>query len=106
MNSRLLLLSFLLFLLTVATRFFPFWFKSLLQKSERLKVIGAELPAYIMALLVLFEIGVENFIRTPYALPSILALAVLTLIHLRFNQVLLSMSSGLLSFLLFSHWIH
>ena len=82
------------------TRALPFMLSKLLKDSDTLKTVGNHLPAYIMLLLVIYEVGMKHFTHYPYAAPAIIALAVLTLIHAWKRQLLLSVLVGTVVYVL------
>lgn len=83
-----------LFLLTCVTRAFPFLFTAKLAGNEKLQVFGKRLAAYIMLLLVIYEITPQAFTVYPFGLPAIIGLIVVILSHLMFHKPLLSMALG------------
>ena len=91
-------------LIILLTRWLPFIFAEKLKKAKMVESIGKQLPAYIMMLLLIYEIKVSNLLSWPYALPELISLAVITVIHLWQRRVLLSMLIGTLSYLLLLHW--
>ncbi len=82
------------------TRWLPYLLAKQLQKAKMIESIGKQLPAYIMMLLVIYEIKLESFLAWPYALPELTALAILTVVHIWRRQVLLSLLIGVVSYLL------
>ena len=101
-------LQLLLFstIIILATRWGPFFFASLLQRVKMIESIGKQLPAYIMMLLLIYEIKLNSFLSWPYALPEMLALTVIICVHLWLRQVLFSMFVGTLTYLLLTHIMH
>lgn len=91
-------------LMMFITRALPFVIGSILKNNQRIKTIGQFLPAYMMLLLTIFEIHPGSFTKWPFAIPALIALAVLTLVHLWFRQVLLSLVVGTAVYLLMC-WI-
>ena len=93
-----------LFIMSLLTRGLPFVFSQFLKNSKALRLVGNDLPGYIMVLLVIFEVGIKQFNHYPYALPALLALALLTVVHLWRRHVLLSMMTGSVVYLLLGHF--
>lgn len=87
-----------LFLLSAITRALPFFVGKYM--SARINQLGKLLPAYIMLLLVIYEINIDNIITKPYAWPAFVALGILTAIHLWRRNTLLSLFVGTASYLL------
>lgn len=102
MNSYYWLVTISLSLLIILTRFLPFLMARFM--TERLNRLGKFLPAYIMLLLVIYEIDINSMIQPPYALPAWLALSILLAIHLWLRNTLVSLFIGTLSYLIISHY--
>lgn len=100
MNTYLLWVTLSLFLLIVVTRALPFWFGRYFKDNELLVHVGKSLPAYVMMLLVLYEIKLDSFAVYPYALPALLSVIIVVIMHIWLRQVLLSMFMGTASFIL------
>lgn len=104
MNTYIVAVALSLFLLSVVTRTLPFWFGKWFKENKTLAHIGRELPAYVMMLLVLYEIKLDSFVVYPYALPALLSLLLVVIIHLWYRQVLLSMLLGTVSYVILLHF--
>lgn len=100
MNTYLLGVTIGLCLLIIVTRALPFWFGRYFKDNEMLAYVGKALPAYVMMLLVLYEIKLDSFVVYPYALPALISLGIVVMMHIWLRQVLLSMSVGTASFIL------
>jgi branched-subunit amino acid transport protein AzlD len=100
MNAYILTIVVSLFCLTMLTRSFPFLFSEKLAGNTMMKVVGKRLTAYIMMLLVIYEINPVSFNAYPYGLPAMLSLLLVILVHLLLRKPLLSMLFGTLSFIL------
>ena len=87
-----------LFALSAVTRALPFFLAKYM--SPRINQLGKLLPAYIMLLLVIYEIGVNNIVQTPHAWQAWLALTGLTLFHLWRRNTLQSLFVGTSLYLL------
>ena len=101
--ESILLIS--LFAMTVLTRAVPFFFAKKLQGPPAFQAIGRELPAYIMLLLVIYEVKPESFLQPPYAIPAIIALGILTGVHVLKRSVLLSIAAGTSSYMLMLYFL-
>ncbi|WP_133128672.1 AzlD domain-containing protein [Legionella nagasakiensis] len=88
-------------LLIILTRALPFLIANFM--TERFNRLGKLLPAYIMLLLVIYEINIKTIIRPPYGLPALLALCLLLGTHLWLRNTFLSLVIGTTSFLCISH---
>ena len=94
--------AILVSLIVILTRIMPFVFAKKLQKAKLLEVVGKELPAYIMMILVVYQVGLSSFFKAPYAMPYLISLSVLTLVHIWQRQVLLSMLVSVVFYLVVS----
>lgn len=79
-------------LLIITTRSLPFLFAKFMK--EEFNEIGKLLPAYIMLLLVIYELNLSIITKPPYGLPAILSLALITIIHLWLRNTFISLISG------------
>lgn len=104
--SSVMTVTFLLFTVVILTRFMPFWFQKALKNNYHLERVGRQLPAFIMTLLLIFELNPKSFLVYPYGAPAFIALAVLSLFHLWKRQVLLSMLTGLVTYLFVLPYFH
>ncbi len=98
MNSEVWIVIISLFGLSFATRALPFLFGNWM--TERLSQMGKQLPAYIMMLLVIYEIDIKTITTPPYALPAFIALGLVVITHVWLRQMFLSLSVGVGSYLL------
>ncbi|KTD13998.1 branched-chain amino acid transporter AzlD [Legionella israelensis] len=98
MNRYYWLVTISLSLLIIVTRSLPFLMARFMTK--RLNELGKYLPAYIMLLLVIYEIDIQTIIRPPYAITAWLALSILLAIHLWLRNTLLSIFIGTLSYII------
>lgn len=105
MDSYHLKLIFSLSLMILLTRALPFLFAKQLQQSQRFQAVGKELPAYVMLLLVIYEIGPERFLQPPYGIPEVSALVILTFVHYISHQLFLSLMTGTISYVLLLQWM-
>ena len=93
----------LLFLIIAFTRALPFIFTKTLKSNVTLQMIGRHLPAYIMMLLVIYEVGIKSFMSPPFALLAVIALLVVVVIQLWKRQLLLSLLVGVIAYVLNNH---
>ena len=56
--------------------------------------VGKQLPAYIMLLLLIYEIEIQTFLTAPYGIMEITALFLLTLVHYLLQVLLRELSNG------------
>lgn len=89
--------------LIIITRMLPFFIGRYI--SADFNKTGKLLPAYIMLLLVIYEMDISTLTVPPYGMPAFLSLGGLLVVHLLFRITLLSLFTGTALFLLFSHLI-
>lgn len=102
--NRIAFFTFLLCVISVVTRTIPFVLAPILKKYKIFEVVGKQLPAYIMLLLVIYEIRLPALLHPPFAWPALISIALLVSIHIWQRQVLLSILVGTLSYITFSHF--
>ena len=83
-----------LFFIIMIPRALPFFIAH--RVGDNIKKVGRVLPGFIMFSLVIYEIGMSNFIHFPYAIPDIIGLLfALFVYHISKNMLLsLLLSSG------------
>lgn len=87
--------------LIIVTRMLPFFIGRYM--SAHFNQAGKLLPAYIMLLLVIYEMDISTLTVPPYGVPAFLSLGGLLIVHLIFRMTLLSLVTGTVLFLLLSH---
>ena len=102
MKDHLIWVFLAVMVLILATRWLPFIFAERLKNAKMIENVGKQLPAYIMLLLLIYELKPSSFVVWPYALPQVIALLFVIIIHLWQRQVLLSMLVGVISYLILS----
>lgn len=90
MSIHLMLVVVSLFIMVIITRFLPFLFAKFLQDNPVLSKVEKRLPAYVMLLLVLYEIKPGKIPDYHYALPAFFSLFIMTLIYLKTRQLFIS----------------
>jgi branched-subunit amino acid transport protein AzlD len=100
MNYYVILIVVSLFFLSLTTRALPFLFAAKLSGNARMQAVGRRLTSYIMMLLVIYEVNPVSFTTYPYAMPAMLSLLLVIVVHLLFHKPLLSMILGTTSFIL------
>lgn len=105
MNYSLTTLLLLLFSIILLTRLLPYLFAKQLKNAKMVQCVGKQLPAYIMGLLLIYEVQIDTFLKSPYGVPEVLALLCVMLVHLWRRQLLLSMCSGTLCYALLLYFI-
>ena len=105
MNYSLIILLVMVFAIIIFTRLLPFIFANYLKKAQMIQSVGKQLPAYIMALLLIYEVQISTFFKYPYGLPELMALAVVLVVQLWRRQLLLSMCLGTVCYALLLKFI-
>lgn len=103
MNYALIGLFLGLFATILLTRFLPYLFSKQLKEAKMVAYVGKQLPAYIMLLLLIYEIEIQTFLTAPYGIMEITALFLLTLVHYWQRNLLLSLLVGAGSYLVMIH---
>ena len=86
---------------TVFTRFLPFWLFPKGKPAPRIVAyLGKVLPCAVMGLLVVYCLKDVQPAAAPYGLPELIALAVVTALHLWKRNVLLSIGAGTVVYML------
>jgi branched-subunit amino acid transport protein AzlD len=98
MNTYTLTIVVSLSVLAITTRAFPFMFTAKLSGNVKMQALGKRLTAYIMMLLVIYEVNPVSFETYPFGLPALVSLLVVILAHLLLHKPLLSMILGTVSF--------
>lgn len=105
MTSSMPLLFISLFLIIVFTRLLPYIFAERLKEAKMIESIGKQLPAYIMFLLLIYEIEIETFLHWPYGLFELAALLLLIIIHYWKRNLLLSLFVSSSFYLMLLHFL-
>ncbi|MDF1645470.1 MAG: AzlD domain-containing protein [Legionellaceae bacterium] len=100
MNHYALTVVLSLCALAIVTRAFPFMFTEKLSGNVKMQALGKRLTAYIMMLLVIYEINPASFKTNPFGLPAMISLFIVIVAHLLLKKPLLSMVLGTVSFVL------
>ena len=80
---------------TVITRFAPFvLFPDNKKPPEVVHTLGLMLPPAMMGLLVIYCLKGISFLKSPFGLPELIAVAVVAALHLWKGKVLLSIGVG------------
>ncbi|MDF1677137.1 MAG: AzlD domain-containing protein [Legionellaceae bacterium] len=105
MNHYMLTVVLSLCLLAIVTRAFPFMFTGKLSGNLKMQRLGKRLTAYIMMLLVIYEVNPVSFQSYPFGLPALVSLLVVIIVHLLLHKPLLSMALGTTSFVLLKQFL-
>lgn len=94
MNLYIILVIAALFAVTVITRFLPFIFTKQLTKSPKIQALGPKLPAYIMMILLIYQLNPQELSNYHHALISAISLLVVICAHKFLNKPLVSICLG------------
>lgn len=87
-------------LVTCALRFLPFVILGKRETPEFLKYLGRVLPYAVMAMLVVYCLKDVNILAESHALPEIISVAVVVVMHVWKRNTLLSIISGTVCYML------
>lgn len=91
---------------TVTTRFLPFAvFNEKRQTPEFMKYLGKFLPPAVFGMLVVYCLRNVNIMQGTHGIPELIAITVTVLIHLFKRQMLLSIASGTICYMLLIHFL-
>jgi branched-subunit amino acid transport protein AzlD len=89
-------------LITFKLRLLPFIFRNIIEKNNTLKYIKDYLPASVMLILVIYTLKDINYQLYPYGLNELSSIFLVIILHLRYRNVLLSMISGTIFYIVLS----
>ena len=93
-------------LVTVLTRFLPFWIFGVKRKTpEWILRLGTALPCAIMGMLVIYCLKDISFLSAPYGIPELLGCAAVVLLHVWKRNTLLSIGGGTLLYMLLLQFV-
>lgn len=91
---------------TMATRFLPFLlFSSKRPTPQYIQYLGRALPAAIFGMLVVYCLKSVDVFSNSYGFPEWIAIVVVVLVHLWKKQMLLSIASGTVIYMLLIQFI-
>lgn len=89
-------------LCTVLTRFLPFWiFAGKKELPETIKYLGRVLPSAVMTILVVYCLKGVNPMKGSHGIPELLAITIVTVLHLWKKNTLLSIGVGTVCYMFF-----
>lgn len=100
-TSQLFIFFGLVSLGTILTRFLPFLvFPENKRIPKYIKYLADVLPFTIIGMLVVYCLKNISFIKPPHALPEVISIAVIIILHLWKKNTLLSIGAGSLLYML------
>ena len=101
-------LLFAIIVMTIAnfiTRVFPFLFFTKKEPPKIISFIANSFPPIIMTILIFYTLGKIDFTIAPYGTKELLAIVVTALLHIRFNNYLVSIFMGTIFYMIFVQFI-
>ena len=93
-------------LVTAGLRFLPFWiFGENRTTPPLISYLGQVLPFAIMGMLVVYCLKDISFTAAPLGIPEVIGCAVVTLLHIRKRNTLLSIGAGTLCYMLLVQFV-
>lgn len=94
-NTEILITALMIAAGTALLRFLPFFIiNKSLSENKYVQFLGKMLPYSMIALLVIYCIKDINIIKFPYALPELISIAVIIVLHIIKRNVLISIAAG------------
>ncbi len=91
---------------TIVTRFTPFFlFPENKEPPKVIVYLGRVLPPAMMGLLVIYCLRNVSLLQSPHALPELVSILILVVLHIWKRNVLLSIGAGTIVYMLFVQWI-
>jgi branched-subunit amino acid transport protein AzlD len=104
-NEYLALFVLTMSLATMLTRTAPFLLPGKFLDCSLIRSANQILPMAILTLLIIYSIKDSRFGQWPFAAPEGISIAILTVVHIKFRNALLSIASGTLVYMLFKQVI-
>ena len=94
-NKELFITALMIVFGTAFLRFLPFFIiNKSLSDNKYVQFLGKVLPYSMIALLVIYCIKDINIIKFPYAIPELISIAVIIILHVLKRNVLISIGAG------------
>ena len=102
---ELLLAIIVMTIANFITRVFPFLFFTKKEPPKVISFIANSFPPIIMTILIFYTLGKIDFTVAPYGTKELLAIVVTALLHIRFNNYLISIFIGTIFYMLLVQFI-
>jgi branched-subunit amino acid transport protein AzlD len=102
MNFYIPSVILMLFVVVIFTRFLPFIFTKQIAKNIKIQVLGTKLPAYIMMLLLIYQLRPASFVDLKSCAIPFLSLFMVFIIHKSLRKPLVSIACGITCYYLLS----
>lgn len=94
-NKEIFITASMIMIGTAFLRFLPFIIiNKSLSESKYIKFLGKMLPYSMISLLVIYCLKDINILKFPYAIPELISIAVIIILHILKRNVLLSIGAG------------
>lgn len=105
-NTQILLTVLVIAVVTAALRFLPFIVFSSNKKTPHIVLyLGKVLPFAIMAMIVVYCLKSVELLSFPFALPELISVAVVALLHIWKRNSLLSIAVGTVCYMLLIQFV-
>jgi branched-subunit amino acid transport protein AzlD len=99
-ESDLLLSIAVISIANFITRVFPFLFFSKKEPPAIIVFVEKNFPPIIMTILIFYTLGKIDFTIAPYGIKEILSMVITAILHIRFNNYLISIFIGTISYMI------
>ena len=99
-ESELLLSIAVISIANFITRVFPFLFFSKKEPPAIIIFVEKNFPPIIMTILIFYTLGKIDFTIAPYGIKEILSMVITAILHIRFNNYLISIFIGTISYMI------
>ncbi|OEJ16074.1 branched-chain amino acid transporter AzlD [Brachyspira hampsonii] len=94
-NTEIFVTALMIVIATAFLRFLPFIIiNKSLSENRYVQFLGKVLPYSMIALLVIYCLKDINIIKFPYALPELISIAIIIILHVIKRNVLISIGAG------------
>lgn len=104
-NNELFLAILILSIANIITRALPFVFFANKKPPSFIIFIEKNFPPIIMTILIFYTLANVDFIKAPYGAPEIFSILLTGLIHIKFNNFLISIASGTIFYMMFIQFV-
>ena len=104
-NSELYLAIGVMAIANFITRVFPFLFFAKKEPPKYIVFVEKSFPPIIMTILIFYTLGKIDFTLAPYGIKELLSVFITAILHIRFNNYLVSIFVGTLFYMLLVQFI-
>jgi len=99
-NNELYIAIFIMSIANLITRLIPFIFFSKKEPPKLIEFIATYFPPIIMIILIFYTLTNIDFFNSPYGLKELFAIFITIFLHLKFNNYLVSIVLGTISYMI------